>query len=239
LQVGAVAKVTQENSATSVPQGRTYCRQAVFKAWGAQPRPAASLPVLQREPERMCLSERHKGKDQSKRMHRYRTHTCGAWRRKRRRHTGAPFRVVHRIRDHWRRAVIDLRVTTHHPVGDDPDPPAFKNGPRRCARKGIGADRWHGARAVPPDTENPGNAKRSHRRLINDIEVLGRPGAADAGVRRAGITERAGLGMKYRFLDLRARRLHRNIMMRGAGDRFHPAAHESKNKASSSFQTRS
>ena len=28
--------------------------------------------------------------------------------------------------------------------------------------------------------------------------------------------------LKYRFLDLRRERLHRNIMLRGAGDRFDP-----------------
>src|SRR3954451_2199740 len=147
-------------------------------------------------------------------MHRYRTHTCGELRES---HIGETVRVsgwVHRIRYHGGLLFIDLR--DHYGVTQvvaDPDSPAFKDAEKLRAEWVVRIDGL--IRKRPGGTENPDLPTGMIEVYIKEIEVLG--AAAELPVPVFGEQEYPEeLRLKYRFLDLRRERLHRNIMKREA-----------------------
>src|SRR5438034_8857280 len=148
------------------------------------------------------------------RMHRYRTHTCGALRAS---DIGKEVRLsgwCHRIRDHGGVLFIDLR--DHYgiiQVGADPDSPAFKTAETLGSESVIRIDGK--VRQRPTGTENPELPSGAVEVYIREIEVLGP--AAERPMPVFGDQEYPEeIRLKYRFLDLRRERLHRNIMTRGA-----------------------
>jgi aspartyl-tRNA synthetase len=147
-------------------------------------------------------------------MHRYRTHSCGALRES---DVGKDVRIagwVHRIRDHGGVLFIDLR--DHYGVTQvvaDPDSPAFKDAEKLRAEWVVRVDGL--VRKRPPGTENPDLPTGMFEVFIKEIEVLG--AAAELPLPVFGEQEYPEeLRLKYRFLDLRRERLHRNIMKREA-----------------------
>ncbi|HEY6603170.1 MAG TPA: aspartate--tRNA ligase [Xanthobacteraceae bacterium] len=147
-------------------------------------------------------------------MHRYRTHTCGALRAS---DIGKEVRLsgwCHRIRDHGGVLFIDLR--DHYGITQvvaDPDSPAFKTAETLRSEWVV---RINGkVRRRPAGTENPELPTGAVEIYINEIEVLGPAGELPMPV--FGEQEYPeDIRLKYRFLDLRRERLHRNIIMRGA-----------------------
>jgi aspartyl-tRNA synthetase len=147
-------------------------------------------------------------------MHRYRTHTCGALRD---RHIGETVRLsgwCHRIRDHGGLLFIDLR--DHYGLTQcvaDPDSPAFAAAEKLRAEWVVRID--GAVRRRPAGTENPDLPTGAVEIFITDIEVLGPAGELPMPVfGEQDYPEETRL--KYRFLDLRRDRLHRNIMRRAA-----------------------
>ena len=147
-------------------------------------------------------------------MHRYRTHTGGALRE---RHIGETVRLsgwCHRIRDHGGLLFIDLR--DHYGLTQcvaDPDSPAFAAADKLRAESVVRIDGT--VRKRPAGTENPDLPTGAVEVFITDIEVLGPAGELPMPVfGEAEYPEE--IRLKYRFLDLRRDRLHRNIMKRGA-----------------------
>ncbi|MEZ5765306.1 MAG: aspartate--tRNA ligase [Xanthobacteraceae bacterium] len=147
-------------------------------------------------------------------MHRYRSHTCGALRAS---HIDETVRLsgwVHRVRDHGGVLFIDLR--DHYGLTQcvaDPDSPAFKDAETlrsewvvRIAGK---------VRRRPGGTENMELPTGEVEVFVAEIEVLGP--AADLPLPVFGdLDYPEDVRLKYRFLDLRRERLHKNIMTRGA-----------------------
>jgi aspartyl-tRNA synthetase len=165
----------------------------------------------------MCFS-RHFGiaamkipRDQD--MHRYRTKTCGALREA---DIGQEVRLsgwCHRIRDHGGVLFIDLR--DHYgltQVVADPDSPAFKVAETLRSEWVVRIDGK--VRRRPDGTENPDLPTGAVEVYIREIEVLGP--AVELPMPVFGDQEYPEeIRLKYRFLDLRRDKLHRNIMMRG------------------------
>ena len=147
-------------------------------------------------------------------MHRYRTHTCGELREG---HIGQSVRLsgwCHRVRDHGGLLFIDLR--DHYGIVQcvvDPDSPAFTAAERLRAET---VARMEGrVRRRPAGTENPDLPSGAVELFITEVEVLGP--AAELPMPVFGEQDYPEeLRLKYRFLDLRRERLHRNIMKRGA-----------------------
>src|SRR5688572_9346550 len=147
-------------------------------------------------------------------MHRYRSHTCGALRAT---DIGQDVRLsgwCHRIRDHGGLLFIDLR--DHYGVVQvvaDPDSPAFKLAETLRSEWVVRVDGK--VRARPAGTDNPDLPTGAVEVFINEIEVLGPAGELPLPV--FGDQEYPEeIRLKYRFLDLRRERLHKNIMTRGA-----------------------
>jgi aspartyl-tRNA synthetase len=147
-------------------------------------------------------------------MHRYRTHTCGALREI---DIGKEARLsgwCHRIRDHGGLLFIDLR--DHYGVTQvvaDPDSAAFKEAEKLRSEWVVRIDGK--VRRRPAGTENPELPTGAVEVYISEIEVLGP--AAELPMPVFGDQEYPeDIRLKYRFLDLRRERLHRNIMLRGA-----------------------
>jgi aspartyl-tRNA synthetase len=147
-------------------------------------------------------------------MHRYRTHTCGALRAD---EIGSTVRLsgwCHRIRDHGGVLFIDLR--DHYgltQVVADPDSPAFKTAEKLRSEWVVRVDGR--VRRRPGGTENPDLPTGEVEVFATDIEVLG--SAAELPLPVFGDQEYPEeIRLKYRFLDLRRERLHRNVMKRGA-----------------------
>jgi aspartyl-tRNA synthetase len=147
-------------------------------------------------------------------MHRYRTHTCGSLREG---DIGRQARLsgwCHRIRDHGGLLFIDLR--DHYGITQvvaDPDSTAFKQAEQLRAEWVVRIDGK--VRRRPAGTENPELPTGAVEVYISEIEVLGP--AAELPMPVFGEQEYPeDIRLKYRFLDLRRERLHRNIMMRGA-----------------------
>jgi aspartyl-tRNA synthetase len=147
-------------------------------------------------------------------MHRYRTHTCGALRAD---NIGSTVRLsgwCHRIRDHGGLLFIDLR--DHYGLTQivaDPDSPAFKIAEKLRAEWVVRVDGR--VRARPAGTDNPDLPTGAVEVFATDIEVLGPAGELPMPV--FGDQEYPEeIRLKYRFLDLRRERLHRNIIKRGA-----------------------
>src|SRR5215510_8701091 len=146
-------------------------------------------------------------------MHRYRTHTCGALRAS---DVGKEVRVsgwCHRIRDHGGLLFIDLR--DHYGLTQcvaDPDSPAFRDAERLRAEWVVRIDGK--VRPRPAGTENPDLPTGAVEVFISQIEVLSQ--AAELPMPVFGEQEYPEeIRLKYRFLDLRRERLHRNIITRG------------------------
>jgi aspartyl-tRNA synthetase len=147
-------------------------------------------------------------------MHRYRTHTCGALREG---DIGKEVRLsgwCHRIRDHGGLLFVDLR--DHYgmtQVVADPDSPSFKEAEKLRSEWVVRIDGK--VRKRPAGTENPDLPTGAVEIYISEIEVLGP--AAELPMPVFGEQEYPeDIRLKYRFLDLRRERLHRNIMLRGA-----------------------
>jgi aspartyl-tRNA synthetase len=147
-------------------------------------------------------------------MHRYRTHTCGALRAD---NIGSTVRLsgwCHRIRDHGGLLFIDLR--DHYGLTQivaDPDSPAFKTAETLRAEWVVRVDGR--VRARPAGTDNPDLPTGAVEVFATDIEVLGPAGELPMPV--FGDQEYPEeIRLRYRFLDLRRERLHRNIIKRGA-----------------------
>ncbi len=147
-------------------------------------------------------------------MHRYRSHTCGDLR------AGDAGQVArlsgwcHRIRDHGGVLFIDLR--DHYGVTQcvaDPDSPAFKLVETFRSEWVVRLDGK--VRIRPEGTDNADMPTGAVELYITEAEVLGP--AAELPLNVFGdqpYPEETRL--KYRFLDLRKEKLHRNIMLRGA-----------------------
>jgi aspartyl-tRNA synthetase len=146
-------------------------------------------------------------------MHRYRSHTCGALRAT---DNGSEVRLsgwCHRIRDHGGVLFIDLR--DHYGITQvvaDPDSPAFKTAETLRSEWVVRVDGK--VRPRPDGTVNPDLPTGEVEVYAREIEVLGRAGELPLPV--FGDQEYPEeIRLKYRFLDLRRERLHRNIMKRG------------------------
>ena len=147
-------------------------------------------------------------------MHRYRTHTCGELRSS---HVGETVRLsgwVHRVRDHGGVLFIDLR--DHYGLTQvvvDPDSAAFKMAETVRSEWVIRCDGR--LRARPEGTENAELPTGQVELYCTEIEVLGP--AAELPLPVFGDQEYPEeTRLRYRFLDLRREKLHRNIMTRGA-----------------------
>ncbi len=147
-------------------------------------------------------------------MHRYRSHTCGALRGE---HVGDSVRLsgwVHRIRDHGGVLFIDLR--DHYGITQclaDTDSPAFKEIEKVRAEWVIRIDGKVKRRT--PETINAALPTGEVEIFITDMEVLGP--AAELPLQVFGDQQYPEeTRLKYRFLDLRREKLHKNIMTRGA-----------------------
>jgi aspartyl-tRNA synthetase len=147
-------------------------------------------------------------------MHRYRSHTCGDLRET---DIGKEVRLsgwCHRIRDHGGLLFIDLR--DHYGITQlvaDPDSSAFKEAEKLHSEWVVRIDGK--VRRRPAGTDNPELPTGAVEVYVGDIEVLGPAGELPMQV--FGEYEYPeDIRLKYRFLDLRRERLHRNIMRRGA-----------------------
>jgi aspartyl-tRNA synthetase len=147
-------------------------------------------------------------------MHRYRTHTCGALRES---DIGRTVRLsgwCHRIRDHGGLLFVDLR--DHYGMTQcvaDPDSPAFKVVETLRSEWVIRVEGK--VRKRPAGTDNPEMPTGAVEVFVSDVEVLGPAG--DLPMPVFGDQEYPEeIRLKYRFLDLRRERLHKNIMLRGA-----------------------
>jgi aspartyl-tRNA synthetase len=144
--------------------------------------------------------------------HAYRSHTCGALRRA---DVGAGVRLsgwVHRVRDHGGLLFIDLR--DHYGLTQcvvEPDSAAFKAAERCRAEWVIRVDGEVVARSA--DTVNPNMATGEIEVRITRIEALSE--AAELPLPVFGdLDYPEETRLKYRFLDLRRDKIHRNIMKR-------------------------
>ncbi len=145
-------------------------------------------------------------------MHRYRSHTCGALKPA---DVGQSARLsgwVHRVRDHGGLLFIDLR--DHYGMTQcvaDPDSPAFSAAERVRAEWVIRIDGTVKART--PETLNPNLPTGGVEVFIDELEVLSEVGELPMPV-FGDLDYPEETRLKYRFLDLRRDKLHRNIMKR-------------------------
>jgi aspartyl-tRNA synthetase len=146
-------------------------------------------------------------------MHRYRTHTCGALNLA---EVGQAVRLsgwCHRIRDHGGVLFIDLR--DHYGLTQcvvDPDSPAFRDAEQLRSEFVVRIDGL--VRKRPDGTENPEMPTGLVEAYVQEIEVLGPAGDLPLPV-FGDQPYPEDTRLRYRFLDLRREKLHRNIMLRG------------------------
>jgi aspartyl-tRNA synthetase len=145
-------------------------------------------------------------------MHPYRTHTCGELRQS---HIGETVRLsgwVHRVRDHGGILFIDLR--DHYGVTQvvaDPGSPAFASAERLRSEWVVRIDGE--VRMRPEGTVNPDLATGDVEMVAGTIEVLSE--AKELPLPVFGEQEYPeDVRLRYRFLDLRRERMHRNIKKR-------------------------
>jgi aspartyl-tRNA synthetase len=147
-------------------------------------------------------------------MHRYRSHTCGALRAADEGRTVRLAGWVHRVRDHGGLLFIDLR--DHYGITQcvaDPDSPAFAAAEQVRAEWVIRVDGKVKSRT--PETVNPNLPTGAVEVFIDELEVLSQ--VAELPMPVFGDVEYPEeTRLKYRFLDLRREKLHRNIMKRSA-----------------------
>jgi len=146
-------------------------------------------------------------------MHRYRSHTCAEPSEAL---IGQEIRLsgwCHRIRDHGGVLFVDLR--DHYGMTQcvvDPDSPAFATAEKLRSEWVVRMD--GDVRIRPAGTENADMPTGQVEVYVRDIEVLGP--AAELPLPVFGdIDYPEETRLKYRFLDLRRERLHKNIMLRG------------------------
>jgi aspartyl-tRNA synthetase len=146
-------------------------------------------------------------------MHRYRSQTCGELRAT---HVGETVRLsgwCHRIRDHGGILFVDLR--DHYGITQclaDPDSPAFKALEACRAEWVIRIDGK--VKARDEGLKNPKIPTGDIEVFITELEVLGP--AAELPLQVFGDQDYPEeTRLKYRFLDLRREKLHKNIMTRG------------------------
>ncbi len=149
----------------------------------------------------------------SRPLHRYRSHNCGEPNEAL---VGEKIRLsgwCHRIRDHGGVLFIDLR--DHYGLTQcvvDPDSPAFAQAEKLRSEWVVRLDGE--VRKRPAGTENPDMATGQVEIYVSEIEVLGP--AAELPVPVFGDQPYPeDTRLKYRFIDLRREKLHRNIMLRG------------------------
>jgi aspartyl-tRNA synthetase len=146
-------------------------------------------------------------------MHRYRSHTCGALGPA---EVGQAVRLsgwCHRIRDHGGVLFIDLR--DHYGLTQcvvDPDSAAFRDAEKLRSEFVVRVDGL--VRTRPPGTENPDMPTGLVEVYVQEIEVLGPAGDLPLPV-FGDQPYPEDTRLRYRFLDLRREKLHRNIMLRG------------------------
>jgi len=146
-------------------------------------------------------------------MHRYRSHTCGALGQGEIGQTARLSGWCHRIRDHGGVLFIDLR--DHYGLTQcvvDPDSPAFPAAEKLRSEFVIRVDGL--VRRRPAGTENADMATGQIELYVQEIEVLGPAGDLPLPV-FGDQPYPEDTRLKYRFLDLRRDKLHRNIMLRG------------------------
>ncbi len=145
-------------------------------------------------------------------MHRYRSHTCGALTLA---DAGQDARLsgwCHRIRDHGGVLFIDLR--DHYGMTQcvvDPDSPAFPAAEKLRAETVVRVDGL--VRKRPEGTGNAEMVTGQIELYVREIEVLGPAGDLPLPV-FGDQPYPEDTRLRYRFLDLRRERLHRNIMLR-------------------------
>ncbi len=145
-------------------------------------------------------------------MHEYRTHTCGELRRH---HAGLRVRLsgwVFRKRDHGSLLFVDLR--DHYGVTQvvvRPERPFFEGFQKLRLESVVTVTGWVEQRT--PDTVNPGLATGEIEVVAEELVVRS---VADVLPIQVAAEEDAPeeVRLKYRFLDLRRERLHRNIVLR-------------------------
>jgi aspartyl-tRNA synthetase len=145
-------------------------------------------------------------------LHRYRSHTCGALRKGDIGRTARLSGWVHRVRDHGGLLFIDLR--DHYgltQVVADPDSDAFKAAEAVRSEWVIRVDGM--VRERPPGTANPELPTGEVELFASEIELLS--AAKELPVPVFGEPDYPeDLRLQYRFLDLRRETLHANIMKR-------------------------
>ncbi len=146
-------------------------------------------------------------------MHPYRTHHCS---QPNEALAGTDIRLsgwCHRIRDHGGVLFIDLR--DHYGITQcvvDPDSPAFKAAEPLRSEWVVKIDGQ--VRLRPDGTQNADMPTGMVEIYVTAIEVLGP--AAELPMPVFGDVEYPeDIRLRYRFLDLRRERLHKNIMLRG------------------------
>ena len=146
------------------------------------------------------------------RLHRYRSHTCGALRASDIGHGVRLSGWVHRVRDHGGLLFIDLR--DHYGITQivaDPDSAAFKAAETVRSEWVIRVD--GSVRARPEGTVNTELPTGEVELFATEIEVLS--AAKELPVPVFGEPDYPeDLRLQYRFLDLRRETLHKNIMQR-------------------------
>ena len=146
-------------------------------------------------------------------MHRYRSHTCGALTLA---ENGQDARLsgwCHRIRDHGGVLFVDLR--DHYGMTQcvvDPDSPAFSAAEKLRAETVVRFDGL--VRQRPEGTGNADMATGQIELYVREIEVLGPAGDLPLPV-FGDQPYPEDTRLRFRFLDLRREKLHRNIMLRG------------------------
>jgi aspartyl-tRNA synthetase len=146
-------------------------------------------------------------------MHRYRSHSCGDLREADIRKDVRLSGWCHRIRDHGGSSSSTCATITASRGWWPIRTTAFKQA-EKLQRNGSCASTARCA-ARPAGTDNPDLPTGAVEVYVGEIEVLGPAG--ELPIQVFGEQESPeDLRLKYRFLDLRRERLHRNIMMRGA-----------------------
>src|SRR6188768_1729088 len=145
-------------------------------------------------------------------LHRYRSHTCGALRKA---DVGRNVRLsgwVHRARDHGGLLFVDLR--DHYGLTQcvvEPDSPAFQV-------VSQGRSEWVLTLTGPvvarsADTVNPNLPTGEVEVRIEEAEIQSQAGELPVPV-FGDLEYPEDTRLRYRFLDLRRERLHKNIMLR-------------------------
>ena len=146
-------------------------------------------------------------------MHRYRSHTCGDLTLA---EAGADARLsgwCHRIRDHGGVLFVDLR--DHYGMTQcvvDPDSPAFAAAEKLRAETVVRFDGL--VRKRPEGTENAEMATGQIELYVREVEVLGPAGDLPLPV-FGDQPYPEDTRLRFRFLDLRREKLHKNIVLRG------------------------